>query len=125
MRISTEQFFEGALKNIQKGTSELGITQKQISTGIRILTTSDDPVASAKVSQLQERVALMDQYQSNVDVATSMNELSETVLGGITSSLQRVRDLTLQANSGALSDEDRQIIASEMRIILDGLQDAL
>jgi flagellar hook-associated protein 3 FlgL len=125
MRISTEQFFETSLRNIQRGTSELGDTQKQISTGVRIMTPSDDPVASAKVVQLQERISLTDQYQSNIKVATSMVELSESVLGDVTSRMQRVRDLTLQSNNSSLSDDNRRIIANEMRVILDGLQDLM
>lgn len=125
MRISTEQFFETSLTNIQRGTASLGETQEQISTGVRILSPSDDPVANAKIVQLQERVSLVDQYQSNIQVATSMIELSETVLGGVTNSLQRVRELTIQANSAALSDDNRALIANELRVILDGLQDQM
>lgn len=125
MRISTEQFFESSLTNIQRGTASLGVTQEQISTGVRILAPSDDPVANAKVVQLQERIALVDQYQSNIQVATSMVELSESVLGSVTNNLQRVRELAIQSNSAALSDDNRKLIANELRVILDGLQDLM
>ncbi len=125
MRISTEQFFKSAITNIQNGSDQLSETQQKIARGVRILTPSDDPVANAKVVQIQERISITDQYQSNVVVAEGRNEISDNVLNSIDQALQRLRELAIQANSGAVSDDNRRLIASEMRIVMGNLQDLM
>ena len=52
MRISTMQQFNTGLRSIlnnQEGTLK---TQQQISTGRRVLTPADDPIASTRILQL-------------------------------------------------------------------------
>ena len=49
MRVSTSQIFDAGTRNLIDGQSALYKTQNQLSTGRRVLTPDDDPVAAAQV----------------------------------------------------------------------------
>ena len=94
---------------------------KQVSTGKRVNTPSDDPVASARIAELDASLSRLDQYQSNGTIARNQLGLEEQSLGSVIDNLQRVRELALQANSATLSDGDRGVIANELRERRDAL----
>ena len=93
-------------------------TQQQVSTGLRVLTPSDDPIAATKILQLQQDQALRDQFSKNMTGAEGRLKLEETQLGSITDNLIRVRELTIQAGDGAYSLTDRQAINFELKELL-------
>ena len=125
MRISTMQQFNTGLRSIlnnQEGTLN---TQQQISTGRRVLTPSDDPIASTRILQLQQDISLREQYQSNVDAAKNRLNLEESILEGVTENITRIRELTVNAGNGSMTFEDRTYIAAEIEQRLAALQDLM
>ena len=112
MRVSTQLVQDRALQAMLERQSDLSRTQLQLSTGRRILSPSDDPSASADVVGLMQSKEITAQYQRNVDVAQSRLELEEVTLTGSSELLQRVRELTLQANNATLATQ----IASISRV---------
>ena len=62
MRISSSQVFDIANRGMADLTQQLLKTQSQISTGMRVLTPADDPVASTKIMQLNDELASTKQY---------------------------------------------------------------
>src|SRR5690606_12640951 len=107
MRISTQQVFGRGLESMQDVNSQLQKTQAQISSGKRILTPADDPVASARILQLNQELALNQQYQTNIDMAENRLTLQDGILGSVNDVLLRVRQLTTQAGNGILSADDK------------------
>ena len=114
MRISTIQAFNNGVFGIQRNYSDVTRTQEQISTGNRILTPADDPVASVRLLQLEQQQNILGQYDNNLSAAESSLTQEESTLNSVTNILQRVRELTVQAGNGALSQADRQAIGSEL-----------
>ena len=114
MRISTIQAFNNGVAGIQRNYAEVTRTQEQISTGNRILTPADDPVASVRLLQLEQQQNILSQYDNNLSAANSSLTQEESTLNSVTNILQRVRELTVQAGNGALSQTDRQAIGSEL-----------
>ena len=55
MRISTIQAFNNGVSGLQRNYANAIRTQEQISTGNRILTPADDPVASVRLLQLEQQ----------------------------------------------------------------------
>jgi flagellar hook-associated protein 3 FlgL len=113
-RISLTQVFSRGLNGILNVQSQLAKTQEQISSGKRVVTPSDDPVAAARILQLESEQARVKQYQKNIDGAVSSLDLEESQLESVEGILVRVRELTVQAGSGALSFSERQAIAEEL-----------
>ncbi len=114
MRISTAQIFSRSTDNINTANSSLYKTQEQLSTGQRILQPSDDPVGTAQLIKLDKEVAKAEQYQDNIDVSRRRLSLEETTLDAVNLATVRIKELAIQANSGAVSDNDRQLIVSEL-----------
>src|SRR5690554_6746297 len=115
MRISSQQAFNLGVKGIQKNYAELIRTQQQISTGNRILTPADDPVASVRLMQLEQQQNMLGQYKDNLVAANNNLVQEESVLNSVNDIMQRIRVLAEEAGNGALSQSDRQSIAAELR----------
>lgn len=114
MRISTAQIFNRSADNITSTSNSLYEIQQQLSTGKRVLTPSDDPLASAQIMKLTKEVEKTGQYQDNIDISRRRLSLEETTLDAVNNATLRVKELAIRANSGAVSDTDRSLIASEM-----------
>jgi flagellar hook-associated protein 3 FlgL len=97
-------------------------TQEQISTGKRILTAADDPVAATRIQQLNRNIASVEQFSRNIDIAENNLALEETTLSGATTLLQRIQELAIQAgNTAVLSPSEYSSLADEVSIRLDEL----
>lgn len=121
MRLSTLQFFDNSLKGILDNQSRLFDLQKQIASGKRIETPADDPIASAQTLLVDQQVVRYQQYSNNADVAEGRLRMEEAALDGLQDAIQRVRELTVQAGSGAMAPDDRKNIAVEMKQRLEQL----
>lgn len=114
MRISSIQSFNNGVSGLQENYSNVTRTQEQISSGKRILTPADDPVASVRLLQLDQQQAVLSQYKDNLTAAKNSLTQEETTLTSTVNVLQRIRELTVQAGGGALSAADRKAIANEL-----------
>lgn len=123
MRIATLQSFNTGLNGILDNQSSVNKTQQQVSSGRRVLTPADDPIAATKILQLQQDQALRDQYDRNMTAADNRLKLEDATLGSITDNLTRLKELTVKAGGGTLTITDRQAIAAEVYQIQEGLVD--
>ena len=115
MRISTLQAFNNGVAGLQRNYANVTRTQEQISTGNRILTPADDPVASVRLLQLEQQQNVLVQYGENLTAAKNGLTQEEVTLNSANTILQRVRELAVQAGNGALSSQDRSSIAAELQ----------
>ncbi|UVO17076.1 flagellar hook-associated protein FlgL [Stutzerimonas stutzeri] len=114
MRISTLQAFNNGVAGLQRNYANATRTQEQISTGNRILTPADDPVASVRLLQLEQQQNVLSQYNANLTAAKNSLTQEEVTLNSVNTVLQRVRELAVQAGNGALDPQDRKSIAAEL-----------
>jgi len=114
MRISSIQAFNNGVSGLGRNYSNLIRTQEQISSGNRILTPADDPVASVRLLQLEQQQAVLGQYKENLTAAKNSLTQEETTITSVVNVLQRIRELAVQAGGGALSADDRKSIAKEL-----------
>ena len=123
MRVSTLQIFQQGIDNMLSKQRELVDTQEQIATGKRLLDASEDPAAAARVVEVSSQLAKIDQFQSNTTAATNQLGLEESALANFATELQRVRELTLQANNATLRSDDKRAISVEISQRLESLLD--
>lgn len=121
MRISTSMIYDSNVQSLNDGTSALLRTQQQLSSGKRILSPADDPVAAAQVMELSQSQAVNAQYQAAQTTAKNNLGLIDGQLSTVSDLLGRIRELGVQAGSGSLSASDRQSIATELRARFDEL----
>ncbi len=115
MRIASSQIYRQGVNNMLDVSRQLAKTQQQVSSGKRFATPADDPIAASQVVQINQELALRDQYQKNIQQVSSQLSLEDSVLGQATDILQRLRELTIQAGDGALTLQDRASIATEIK----------
>lgn len=114
MRISSNQLFRVPVDTMLERQAELANTQQQISSGKRIQTASDDPIATAKAISVRDAIAKTQSYERNIEMARSHMESQEQVLQGATDVLQRLNEMAIRANNDTQSDEQRGAMAIEI-----------
>lgn len=119
MRISTNLFREIGVNSVLDQQFELSKIQRQVATGKRVVTPSDDPVASALILNFKQELEITERFQANIDAAESRISLQEQALSGAYTTLQRVRDLLVQAGNGAYTDREKAAIGLEIGARLD------
>jgi flagellar hook-associated protein 3 FlgL len=121
MRISTSTLFETGATRLGELQSELVKTQQQISTGRRILSPADDPVASARALEVSQSQSLNTQYGLNRQHAQSSLGAVEGALTSVTSLIQDAKTTVIAAGNGTLSNTERGFMATELRGRLEEL----
>jgi len=115
MRISTQTLFETGAARLSELQSGLVKTQQQVSTGRRILTPADDPVAAARALEVTQSQSINTQYGVNRQHAQSALTEVEGTLSSVTLLLQDIKTTVIAAGNGALSDAERGFQAIELR----------
>lgn len=121
IRLSTNTIYERGIGSIQNQQADMVKLQQQLSTGRRILTPADDPVASARALDVMQADSLNTQFSENRQNAKSALEMTEGTLQGVTTLIQNIRTTALQAGNTALTGKDRQGLANVLRSNLDAL----
>ncbi|MBE9525399.1 MAG: flagellar hook-associated protein FlgL [Proteobacteria bacterium] len=121
MRVATTTAYSQAVNSMNSQNYTLNKTMQQISTGQRILVPSDDPAASARVLGLNQAKERTEQFQDNIAALKSALEVEETSLNSIVNSLQRVRELAIQANNDTYDANQRKDMAVEVQQGLEAI----
>ncbi|MGS0691427.1 flagellar hook-associated protein FlgL [Shewanella sp. 0m-4] len=121
MRISTAQMFHQNINSVTQKQSQTSQIIEQLSTGKRVNTAGDDPVASVGIGNLNQQNAVVDQFLKNIDYAKNRLSVSESKLGSAATITSSVREQVLRAVNGTLTDSDRQTVADEIRGSLEEL----
>ncbi|MEH6347972.1 MAG: flagellar hook-associated protein FlgL [Bermanella sp.] len=125
MRISSMQQFQQGVNGIIKNQEIVNRSQQQISSGKSILTPADDPIASTRILQLQQDIALREQYADNLIAAKNHQNHEEVALEAVIENLQKIRTLTIQSGNGSTTKDDRGFIAAEIEERLKSVVDLL
>lgn len=121
MRVSTADFYRQSISSLQRQQSLALHTQNQLSSGSKLQSAADDPTGAAHGLSLDQTRAANLRYTENTKALGERLGLEENALGGISETLNRVRERALQGNGGTLSDSDRASIAADLRQSLDTL----
>jgi flagellar hook-associated protein 3 FlgL len=123
VRITDAMLTSASLADIQRSQARAFDAQEQVSTGKRINHASDDADGAARAVRLHGELAGIARQGQNADAATSWLSATESSLGEVSSILQRVRELTVQAGNGTLSPSDRKAIADEVDQLTESVRD--
>ena len=121
MQIGTNQFYNKNATQLGKLATQADTLNTQIATGKKISAPSQDVVAYNRLSAIKQTNADSKAYASNVSLAQSLLQQSDTTLNSIGNQLQRAAELTTQAANGTLNDANRKTIAIELQSIRDDL----
>ncbi|MBC2723262.1 MAG: flagellar hook-associated protein FlgL [Desulfosporosinus sp.] len=122
MRITNNMMTQDLLRNLQASQGRMSQIQNQMSSGYRITRPSDDPVGIQNALRMKSSISAVEQWKSNADEALGLMDTTDGTLGDMTSMLQRVKELAVQASNGTLSESDRESIAIEVDQIFEQLR---
>jgi flagellar hook-associated protein 3 FlgL len=114
MRVTQSMLASNSLRHLSDSYLKMGKYQDQLSTGKKITKPSDDPVAAMKGMYYRSDLASVDQYKRNLSELHLWMDNSEAGMEQANSALQRIRELVVQGQDGALSEDDRKAIAVEV-----------
>ena len=121
MRISTQNLYNTSTSQLNSLQSALARTQMQLSANRRILSPSDDPVASARALEVSQSLEMSNQFATNRNNAKSSLSHVEMSLNSASNLLLDMQQRTVQAGSGALLPSDREALATELEGRLEDL----
>jgi flagellar hook-associated protein 3 FlgL len=110
------------LTDLQNVTEQLAKTQERIASGKQLTQPSDDPFAASRSLQLRAEVSRTQQYERNVDDASSWQSAADSALSNINDAVARVRDLLVQGANDTTGPEGRQAIANEVTQLIDSIK---
>ncbi|MDQ0227141.1 flagellar hook-associated protein FlgL [Bacillus sp. 7586-K] len=121
MRVTQSMLASNSLRNLSKSYSNMGKYQDQLATGKKISRPSDDPVVAIKGMFYRTNLTEVEQYKRNLNEAYTWMENSEAGIEQATQVIQRIRELTVQANNSTNSPEDLKAIGVEISQLKEDL----
>lgn len=121
MRVSSGTIYDLSVSAMNRQQTQLLKTQQQISANRRMLTPSDDPIASARALEIGQADAINTQYGSNAQTAAGRLSLTEQALGRVTELLQSIRQNAVTAGNGSFTAADRATMAQDIQAMYDEL----
>ena len=104
----------GAQSSVNNANSSLTKTIKALSTGLRINSASDDASGLAVSEKLRAQISGLNKAATNAQDAISMLQTAEGAMGSMTSMVQRIRELAVQAGDPAYTSNDRAMLQLEV-----------
>ncbi len=111
-----------AQRYLSTAASQVAETQKNLSSGFRINSASDDAAGMQIANTLHVQTRGLDVALTNAHSAYAVAETAEGALEEGSEILQRLRSLSLQAANGSNSDEDRQSLQLEVVVLKDEVE---
>lgn len=121
MRVTTTMTSLSVVNNIQSNLNKMNKTYNQMSSARRILLSQDDTSGSVKAMGLRTELTEIDQYTRNIDAANAVLTETDSSLGQITTTLNRVRELTVQAANSTNDQSSLDAIGDELNQMLEEL----
>jgi len=100
--------------NLTKSQSSLGTSIERLSSGLRINSAKDDAAGQAIANRFTSNINGLGVAARNANDGISLAQTAEGALSEINNNLQRVRDLTVQAQNSSNSASDIDSIQAEV-----------
>lgn len=112
--INTNMASLSAQRYLAVNTANLQLSMERLSSGLRVNSAKDDAAGLAIADKMTSQIRGMMVAQRNASDGISMAQTAEGAMGTITDTLQRMRDLAVQAkNFGAMNSTDRAKLQTE------------
>jgi flagellin len=105
--LSTQRYLEN-------NRQTLGVSFARLASGLRINSAKDDAAGLSVAEGLNGVIRGQTVALRNAQDGISLGQIAETALGTIANSLQRIREIAVQASNGTISDTDRGLLQREV-----------
>ena len=115
MRVSTSMIFTSGKQGIQDRQFDLYKAQNQLSTGRRVLTPADDPIAASEALKVEQSKGVTAQMLDNQNTALSSLTFLEGTLSSVNNELDAIFARASDAGNPTYSASDRGMLAAELK----------
>ena len=123
LRINTNVAALNTSRTLERSTRSLNRSLERLSSGLRINRASDDAAGLAIAESFRTQVRGTQVAQRNAQDGISLVQTAEGALSEATNILQRVRELAIQAANGTQSTANRQSLNTEVRELINQIED--
>ncbi|OGA99837.1 MAG: flagellin [Burkholderiales bacterium RIFCSPHIGHO2_12_FULL_69_20] len=102
-----------AQRNLSMSQSSLSVSMQRLSSGLRVNSAKDDAAGLAIAERMTTQVRGMNAAIRNANDGISMSQTAEGAMGKVADSLQRMRELSVQAANATNSDSDKDSLDQE------------
>ena len=127
MTINTNIISLNAQRNLNGSQSSLATSMQRLSSGLRVNSAKDDAAGLAIAERMNAQVRGMNVAVRNANDGISLAQTADGALSSIGDSLQRMRELAVQARNSTNSDSDKdslnleyQQLSNEITRVLGG-----
>ncbi len=100
--------------SLNKATNSLSTTYNRLSTGLRINSAKDDAAGLQISDRLTSQINGLNQGNRNANDGIALTQTVEGAMDEMTTMLQRIRTLSVQAANGTNTTSDRRSIQEEV-----------
>lgn len=123
MRITQGMLSSNMLRNLMNNQQRMDTYLEQLYTGKKISRPSDDPFVAMKGINYRTQVVEVEQYKRNTSEANNWMDNSDAALDKATQTMQRIRELAVQASNSTYGEGERQNIKEEVNQLKENLID--
>lgn len=113
------------LNKLNQNNKKSSVHMERLSSGVQINKAADNAAGLAISEKMRAQIRGLSQAQKNIQDGISLVQTAEGALAEIQDSLQRMRELSVQASNGTLTSGDRQEIQNEITQLNKGLDDII
>ena len=117
--INTNVASINAQNQLGKSQSQNDQALERLSSGLRINSAADDAAGLAISTRFESQISGLGVAERNAQDGVSFAQTAEGALDEVTNSLQRVRDLAVQASNDTNSASDREALNQEATALID------
>lgn len=119
MRVNNNLPALSAYNSLKSTNNVLNKSLQELTTGLRINTSSDDAASFAVSEKIRSQTAGLNTAIRNSQDGMSLLQTAEGALSQTNSMLLRMRELAVQASNDTLTSQDRQYMQSELEQIMN------
>ncbi|OWQ91286.1 flagellin FliC [Roseateles aquatilis] len=102
-----------AQRNLNSSQSSLATSMQRLSSGLRVNSAKDDAAGLAIAERMNAQARGMTVAMRNANDGISLSQTAEGALGKVADSLQRMRELAIQARNATNADSDKDSLDKE------------
>ncbi|WJY26129.1 flagellar hook-associated protein FlgL [Sporosarcina trichiuri] len=124
MRVTQSMLSNNMLRNLTTNYNKMGKLNEQLTSQKKVSRPSDDPVVAMRGLAYRTQVDKVEQYQRNLGEVNNWLDSSDDALDKVGAAMHRAKELvTNMANTGAMTDGDREKIRAELDQLRQQIQD--
>ena len=125
MRVTQGMIYDAANRGLTTTMAAVQTASEKVSSTKALNRPSDNPTDVRSAIQLRDALSELNQFQRNIDAATSKADAMDGALAAAGDLIQRANELAIAGGDGSLSDTDRQAMVQEVSQLIESMaQDA-